>query len=218
MMKSNYLKLNSKHLIRGLKGIIPGGMSVTDFSAVTQFDHKLSLDILLEFEKNGIGTKENDSFIFTTSDRLKAALLLLEHGFPLDNVSESLDWKNFEGLVSEILESKNFATIRNLYLSKPKMEIDVVGIRLGVAMLVDCKHWKYSSHSGLINAVNNQIKRTKHYVSKTHGAVAIPVIVTLYSDKVDFIDRVPIVPIFQFSSFVDEFYGNLDQMNTIKTD
>jgi hypothetical protein len=47
--------------------------------------------------------------------------------------------------------------------------------------------------------------------------MAVPVIVTLYHDKIDFIDRVPIVPIFQFSSFVDEFYGNLDQMKTIGT-
>jgi len=39
----------------------------------------------------------------------------------------------------------------------------------------------------------------------------------LYKDKVDFIERVPIVPIFQFSSFIDEFYGNIDQMKTIKT-
>ena len=34
-------------------------------------------------------------------------------------------------------------------------------------------------------------------------------IVTLYQDKVDFIESVPIVPIFQFSSFIDEFYGNI---------
>ena len=46
----------------------------------------------------------------------------------------------------------------------------------------------------------------------------MPVIVTLYQDKVNFIENVPIVPIFQFSSFIDEFYGNIDQMKTIETD
>jgi len=45
----------------------------------------------------------------------------------------------------------------------------------------------------------------------------VPVIVTLYRDTVDFIENVPIVPIFQFSSFIDEFYGNIDQMKTIET-
>ncbi|PIN82999.1 MAG: hypothetical protein COV65_04670, partial [Nitrosopumilales archaeon CG11_big_fil_rev_8_21_14_0_20_33_24] len=128
-----------------------------------------------------------------------------------------LDWKDFEGLVAEILFSKNFAIIKNLILTKPRMEIDVIGIRLGVAMLIDCKHWKRYSSSTLSVAVKKQIARTKHYILKTPGAIAVPVIVTLYQDKIDFIDRVPIVPIFQFSSFVDDFYGNLDQMNTLGT-
>ena len=98
------------------------------------------------------------------------------------------------------------------------MEIDVVGIRLGVAILIDCKHWKRYSVSSLTSAVKNQIQRTKQYVAKTPGAVAVPVIVTLYQDKVNFIQNVPIVPIFQFASFIDDFYGNLDQMKTIETD
>lgn len=207
-----------KMLIQGLKGIIPGQISYEDFSAVTNFDKNNSIQILNEFSKQGIGTKINDNFEFDSSDRLKAGLFLLEQGVSLDEVALSLDWKNFEGLVREILDEKNFATIRNLILTKPRMEIDVVGIRLGVAMLIDCKHWKYSSHSALKNAVEKQIERTKHYVSKTQGAMAIPVIVTLYADKVDFINKVPIVPIFQFSSFVDEFYGNLDKMKSIEKD
>jgi hypothetical protein len=72
--------------------------------------------------------------------------------------------------------------------------------------------------SALSSAVKKQIERTKKYVSKTSGAIAVPVIVTLYHDKINFIDNVPIVPIFQFSSFVDDFYGNLDQMKTIEKD
>ena len=48
--------------------------------------------------------------------------------------------------------------------------------------------------------------------------MAVPVIVTLHQDKINFIDKVPIVPIFQFSSFIDEFYGNIEQMNTIEKD
>ncbi len=218
MNHSGQMTITQKMLIRGLQGIIPGEISSEDFSAVTNFDKNDSIQILNEFSKHGIGIKINNKFEFNSSDRLKAGLLLLEQGALLDDVALSLDWKNFEGLVREILNEKNFATIQNLILTKPRMEIDVVGIRLGVAMLIDCKHWKYSSHSALKNAVEKQIQRTKHYVSKTQGAMAIPVIVTLYADKVDFINKVPIVPIFQFSSFVDEFYGNLDQMASIEKD
>lgn len=218
MNHSGQMTITQKMLIRGLQGIIPGEISSEDFSAVTNFDKNDSIQILNEFSKHGIGIKINNKFEFNSSDRLKAGLLLLEQGALLDDVALSLDWKNFEGLVREILHEKNFATIQNLILTKPRMEIDVVGIRLGVAMLIDCKHWKYSSHSALKNAVEKQIQRTKHYVSKTQGSMAIPVIVTLYADKVDFINKVPVVPIFQFSSFVDEFYGNLDQMTSIEKD
>jgi len=129
-----------------------------------------------------------------------------------------LNYRDFEGLTAEILSSKNFAVIKNLMLTKPRMEIDVVGIRLGIAILIDCKHWKRYNSSSLTNAVQKQIERTRQYVAKTEGSMAVPVIVTLYQDKIDFIDKVPIVPIFQFSSFIDEFYGNIDEMNTIETD
>ncbi len=102
-------------------------------------------------------------------------------------------------------------------LTKPRMEIDVIGVRLGIAILIDCKHWKRYSISSLTTVVKKQIERTIHYVAKTTGSISVPVIVTLFHDKFNFIYSGPIVPIFQFSSFIDEFYGNIDQMKTIET-
>ena len=211
------LKIHPKMII-GLQGIIPGGISVEDFSAVTKMNSSESKTVLDEFIKNDIGTKEGNSYLFEDGDKLKIAVSLLEQGCPIDEISVALDWRDFEGLTAEILSEKNFAVMKNLMLTKPRMEIDVVGIRLGIAILIDCKHWKRYSASALSNAVKKQIERTKQYVEKTPGAMAVPVIVTLYQDKIDFIDNVPIVPIFQFASFIDEFYGNIDQMKTIGTD
>jgi len=205
----------TKNLLDTLSGIIPGGISVQDFSVITKLDVVESKKILENFFKNDIGSKQEDKYYFEDSDKLKAALMLIKNGFPLDEIAIALNWRDFEGLTAEILEEKNFAIIKNLMLTKPRMEIDVVGIRLGVAMLIDCKHWKRYSNSALSEAVRKQVERTKHYISKTPGAIAVPVIVTLYQDKIDFIDRVPIVPIFQFASFVDEFYGNMEEMKTI---
>ncbi len=217
MIHKFQLKMNPK-MLAGLQGIIPGGVSVEDFSAVTQLDFATSKTILNEFIYDGIGTTENNSYFFEDGDKLKVAVKLLEKGYPIDDISIALNWRDFEGLTAEILSSKNFAVIKNLMLTKPRMEIDVVGIRLGIAILIDCKHWKQYSSSSLTAAVKKQVERTKKYVEKTPGAMAIPVIVTLYKDKIDFIGNVPIVPIFQFSSFIDEFYGNIDQMKTIEKD
>ena len=217
MIHEIQLKINPKMII-GLKGIIPGGVSVKDFSAVTKMNEDESKSILDEFIKNQIGTKQDDFYYFEEGDKLKIAISLLEKGLPIDEIAIALDWKDFEGLTAEILSSKNFAVMKNMILTKPRMEIDVVGIRLGIAILIDCKHWKRYSMSSLSSVVKKQIERTRQYVAKTEGAIAVPVIVTLYQDKVDFIENVPIVPIFQFSSFVDEFYGNIDQMKTIERD
>ncbi len=210
------LKFTTK-MLNTLSGIIPGGISVQDFSVITKTDVKESKKILEIFFKKGIGSRQVGKYYFEDGDKLKTAIMLIKSGLPLDEVVIALNWKDFEGLTAEILEAKNFAIIKNLILTKPRMEIDVIGIRLGIAMLIDCKHWKRYSTSALSEAVKNQIERTKHYISKTSGAIAVPVIVTLYQDKIDFIDRVPIVPIFQFSSFVDEFYGNLQEMKTMET-
>lgn len=210
------LKIHPKMIV-GLQGIIPGGVSVQDFTVVTKINPNDSETILDEFIKNGIGKKQDDFYHFETGDKLKIAVALLEKGYPIDEISVGLDWRDFEGLTAEILSEKNFAVLKNMMLTKPRMEIDVVGIRLGIAILIDCKHWKRYSASALSTAVKKQIERTKQYVAKTPGSIAVPVIVTLYQDKIDFIENVPIVPIFQFASFVDEFYGNIDQMKTIGT-
>ncbi|MDH3696946.1 MAG: hypothetical protein OEQ15_06495, partial [Nitrosopumilus sp.] len=133
------MKIHPKMII-GLQGIIPGGISVQDFSAVTKINSNDSEIILEEFVKNDVGTKQDDSYYFEDGDKLKIAMALLVKGFPMDELSIALNWRDFEGLTAEILSSKNFAVMKNMMLTKPRMEIDVVGIRLGIAILIDCKH------------------------------------------------------------------------------
>ena len=149
-------------------------------------------------------------------NKLKNALSDIKSGVPIEEASRDVDWKDFEGLVAEILESKNFEVTRNFRMKKPTMEIDVVGIHLGTAVLIDCKHWKRMSNSALEEIVQKQVERVKHYVSITDEIMAAPVIVTLYQEGVKLINKVPIVPIMQFSSFIDEFYGNLEDIRIVK--
>ncbi len=211
------LVLFIKAFIKGLKGILPGGISIKDYAQVAETDQSTAKKILDELIKNGIGVKEGNSFSFNSSDKLKSALLVLQRGAIIDEVSAQINWKDFEILVAEMLGSKGFETIRNLILKNPRMEIDVIGMKMGIDIVIDCKHWKRTSISSLQTAVDKQIERTKRYISHTKGNIAIPTIVTLYQEKVDFVKKVPIVPIQKFSSFVDEFYGNLDELKTIKS-
>lgn len=201
----------------GLSAIIPGGISPEDFATVTGMTASDSERALGFFVENGIGRLAGGQYVFEGSDRLSAAMLLVERGALIDDVSVHLDWRSFESLTARILESRGFATVKNLILTKPRMEIDVVGINHGVAMLIDCKHWRRYSPSAMRAVVRKQVERTKRYVAVTEGAMAVPVIVTLYQDAIGFVGNVPIVPILRFPSFVDEFYGNLDDLKTIGT-
>lgn len=204
-------------LTKGIPGIIPGGISVIDFSLVAETDQISAKQILNILVANSIGSFEGEIVYFNQGDKLRAALFAIEQGAPIEDVSTFLNWRDFEGIVAEILQSKDFSIIKNLILKKPRMEIDVIGVNHGISLLIDCKHWKRLSQSALRNIVKKQVERVKHYVSKTKGAIAVPAIVTLYQEKVSFIDNVPIIPILQFSSFIDEFYGNLDELKTIET-
>ena len=208
--------MNIQTIVRGIKGIIPGGLSVKDFCMVTETNEETARKILDNFMQNGIGVFEDKLIHFNENDKLKTSLLAIRMGAPIDEVSFLLDWKDFESLVSEILESREFDTIRNVILTKPRMEIDVVGIKNGVAILIDCKHWKRLSYSSLETAVNKQIERTKRYVTKEKIHAAIPAIVTLYQEEAKFINKVPIIPIFQLDSFCEEFYGNLEEIDTLE--
>lgn len=203
--------MNLQILVKGIQGIIPGGISVKDFSMATQTGEELAAQILDNFMQNGIGTYENSLIYFEKNDKLKTSLLAISMGAAIDEVSRLLEWQDFESLVAEILEKRDFDTTRSLILTNPRMQIDVVGIKSGTALLIDCKHWQKMSQTSLQSAVKKQIDRTRQFLSKERVQAAIPAIVTLYEYNIKFIDGVPIIPIYQLDAFCDEFYGNLDE-------
>jgi len=203
--------LNLQILVKGIQGIIPGGISVKDFSMATQTSEELAAQILDNFMQNGIGTYENSLIYFEKNDKLKTSLLAISLGAAIDEVSRLLEWQDFESLVAEILEKRDFDTTRGLILTNPRMQIDVVGIKSETALLIDCKHWQKMNQSSLQSAVKKQIERTRQFLSKEKVQAAIPAIVTLYEYNIKFINGVPIIPIYQLDAFCDEFYGNLDE-------
>ncbi len=199
-----------------MDAITPGGISAADMAVAAGIDMAAMQKMLEELAGNGIGRRAGDAFEFSAGDRLKAAILALGGGAGMDEVAQRLGWKDFEGLVAEILNAANFEVVRNLVLKKPRMEIDVAGTRLGVSMLIDCKHWKRIGAPAMRRIAARQAGRARHYVDSAYGETAIPVIVTLYQDETGMVDGIPVVPITHFASFVDGFYGNMDGMAVIR--
>ena len=215
LISNTIVILHHKLIIKGIRGIISGGISELDFSTASELDDFSAKELLHIFVQNGIGEFDENVVKFQNSDKIHASVFAITNGASIEDVSEFLSWQDFEELVSCILDENGFQVQKNLMLTKPRMEIDVVGIKLGIAILIDCKHWKKMSKSALNDIVDKQIERVKSYVKKTESMSAVPVIVTLHQEKVNFVNQVPIVPIIQLSSFLDEFYGNLDKMKSI---
>jgi len=208
--------MNPKLVVKGLNGIIEGGVSVTDFSVICELDEINAKELLYTLVQNGIGILNDDLVDFDIPhDRLQTALFAINLGADLEDVSEYLNWKDFESLTGLILEEKDFEVTKNLILTKPRMEIDVIGKKMDIALLIDCKHWKNMSKSALDEIVKKQVERVKRFVS-IENMSALPVIVTLHQETIQFIGNVPIVPIMKLSSFLDEFVGNLDSLKSIE--
>ena len=208
--------MNPKQVVKGINGILEGGVSVTDFSIVTELDEISAKELLYTLVQNGIGTWNDDLVDFDIpNDRLQTALFAIKLGADVESVSEYLTWQDFESITGLILEKKDFDVTKNLILTKPRMEIDVVGTKMDIALLIDCKHWKTMSKSALDEIVKKQVERVKRYVAD-EGMSALPVIVTLHQEEIQFVHNVPIVPIMKLSSFLDEFVGNLDSLASIE--
>jgi hypothetical protein len=208
--------MNPKLVTKGIHGIIEGGVSISDFSIICEFDEITAKELLYTLVKNGIGILNDDVVDFDVpNDRLQTALFAINLGADVEDVSEYLNWKDFESLTGIILEEKNFEVTKNLILTKPRMEIDVIGKKMDIALLIDCKHWKNMSKSALDEIVRKQVERVKHFVS-IETMSALPVIVTLHQETIQFVGNVPIVPIMKLPSFLDEFIGNFEQLSTLK--
>ena len=208
--------MNPKQVVKGINGILEGGVSVTDFSILAELDEISAKELLYTLVQNGIGVWNDDLVDFDIpNDRLQTALFAIKLGADVESVSEYLTWQDFESITGLILEEKNFDVTKNLILTKPRMEIDVVGTKMDIALLIDCKHWKTMSKSSLDEIVKKQVERVKRYVADENMS-ALPVIVTLHQEEIQFIENVPIVPIMKLSSFLDEFVGNLDSLASIE--
>ena len=207
--------MNPKLAVKGINGIIEGGISVTDFAVVTELDEISAKELLYTLVQNGIGTWNDDLVDFDIPhDRLQTALFAITLGATIEDVSEYLTWRDFEAITGIILEENSFDVTKNLVLTKPRMEIDVIGKKMNLALLIDCKHWKTMSKSALDEIVKKQIERVKRYVAD-EDITALPVIVTLHQEGTQLVENVPIVPIMKLPSFLDEFVGNLGSLKSI---
>jgi len=211
--------------------------SVDRIADTLSLSRELCRDVLNYLLENGIGRvvgygiDGEEILSFNSRDRISSALLALRLNTSIDEVTPLLDWRDFEALASDILESNGYDVARNIRFSskvdgkgkgkgksKGKAEIDVVGIKSiyssSIALSIDCKHWNHITYSALVRIAEKQIQRT--YILLGYYSIdrALPVIITL-RDTPMLIDGIPIVPISRFNSFLNEYDVNDDRLRFI---
>ncbi|HJT86005.1 MAG TPA: hypothetical protein VJ697_16105 [Nitrososphaeraceae archaeon] len=172
------------------------------------FQHKIGLLL----EKNG-----KKILSFSVIDRIKASLLSLELGCDIQECSKLLSWKDFEYFTSELLKRFNYNTKVNIVLSKPRAQLDVIGIKNNFAITIDCKHWKYNNNTNLSIYAEKQKKRSKLWLYRQENIrTVLPMIITLFSSNFRFIQGVPIVPILTLKSFLIDFDINENSVTLLR--
>jgi hypothetical protein len=143
----------------------------------------------------------------------------MKAGVGIEELTKKLDWKDFEGLVAEVFSANGFRTFRNFRFSskKRRYEVDVIALERPRAVVVDCKHWgiRVGKSSALRVAALAHLNRTVEFSWKLQefpamnvqdwGEVsAIPVMVTLYQERISENAGVLVVPLFKLNAFIDE--------------
>ena len=143
-----------------------------------------------------------------TSEERLAGLALCAWGEDIERVSKSLTWRDFERFCSSILQARGYRVRQNIFLRKPRAQIDVLGVSDGISVAVDCKHWAravgYSSLAKLVEAQSARAARLHEGLDRI-GPIA-PVILVLVDQGARFVSGGAVVPVFAFGDFLD----NLD--------
>jgi hypothetical protein len=193
-------------------------MTLPDFQQACGITSNSVAESALSYlQANNIGYVSKNGIKFSVSHKISTALLALRIGGDIEQVSTCLSWKDFEKLASELLIFFGYRTRTNVRLSKPRMEVDVVGTALdGFTLAVDCKHWKRNNLSSISFFCEKQAARAKRLMEGDKSiSQVVPVVLTLHPDSVRFIHGVPLVPILKFRSFLIDVKGFLPKMYVV---
>jgi hypothetical protein len=197
---------------------ISSEVTFDDFRFRSGIFSKIVAKNVLEFLTiNGIGSFSSDNMIiFSQTDRMKTAITALQMGCDIEKISKALNWKDFESLSSEVLHLLGYRTETNVRFTKPRIQIDVIGVNSRFAIVADCKHWRRANQSVMSVCAKKQAERTKFLIDRKNDIdSAVPIILSLYAMKVQFIGGVPIVPISRFRAFVDDIQAHLQEIYVI---
>ncbi len=184
---------------------------------------------LSELEVMNLIEVRGENLIIKKSN-VELAYYAVSMGADIEDVAFSLDWRDFEKFTAKCLEDNEYDVIEHFIFKslKRRYEVDVLGIKRPLIIVIDCKHWRMRSHrsSKLKRAVKEHKRRTealannllslkgKLGISRWKEAILIPLLVTLYNERLMVYEQVPLVSIYKLNSFLQEVWKALDYLFT----
>lgn len=149
----------------------------------------------------------NNTIDQSIHNKLSIALIAIQNGVDMFSVCSKINWHDFELFSSELLRIHGYTVCTNFRIKNPKREIDVIGMKNGNALMIDCKHWKNKSITGLRNIIEKQKNRAVLFVQKSRINIesAFPIVLTLLPNYHEIVDDVPIISIDKLNSFLLDF-------------
>ncbi|MHA2309794.1 MAG: hypothetical protein ACXABJ_10990, partial [Candidatus Heimdallarchaeaceae archaeon] len=167
---------------------------------------------------------------FSEDEQSQVIFRLIKEGIDASAISELLDWKKFEQIISHIFNELNFMVLTNFRFKDEvtRYEVDVIAFNYPYIFLIDCKYHKLISSSVLKEAVKKQKERTEVLVEVfpflsdelikklqlplKRKLYLFPIIISWRDHSLQFYQDVPIISYNQLTGFlneIDEFRDNL---------
>ena len=197
---------------------MPNSLTLDKFQKLCKISSKATTREVVNYLINsGIGQLSEESILFSSKDKLNTILLAINKGCDPERLSKNIQWNDFELFTSQLIESAGYSFERNVVFTKPRIQIDVIGIYHKIALLIDCKHWMKIHGFNIAKFSSNQIRRAEVFLDKRKDIEsAVPIIVTLHEYDCNFFDKVPIVPISKFKEFLQNFPLYLERLHLIQ--
>lgn len=221
------MSLEAKLLTSLLKMTKANSVLIEDVKIDSRLPIEYCSSLLKKLQQEDIINIIDNQIEVDTTNRLKIAVKAISLGADIQDISNQLDWHEFEEITAIALKNNGYSVHNNLRFKKidHRFEIDVVATKKPIVLCVDCKHWKRAiTPSTLKRIVEEQTLRTKALAdslpnkklalpcTQWEKAMFIPAILSLIPNAFKFYYEVPIVPVLQIQDFISQLPLNMDSV------
>jgi len=184
-------------------------------------------NILSSLKSMKLISRNGDEIKIEIGQRLKLAIKLVELGGDLRNISNNLDWLEFEEFAGSVFQKNGFNVKKRFRFQAEgrRWEIDILATSYPYIICAECKHWTSGmGNSAARNIVEIHLEKVKVFSEHikdlsrrinvhrwTHSFI-IPITLTLSPTRMKIYRRMPSVSVHALPNFLDEFSGYLERL------